>query len=136
MTILGNAKRVQRAVLHDAALGGRLAEDLKEVAVKAVTGGIDSEDWKRYMAIFADNEAQLQRLIGRDATVSDKIWFDESVAYLASNGVCTSPSTARFIDDIDPLIDSNLDPTPGTLSAPRALDIPDPHPEIMIPERP
>ncbi|HEY0407799.1 MAG TPA: hypothetical protein VGC89_18835 [Pyrinomonadaceae bacterium] len=132
MKIMQNIKKVQRAVLHNATLKGNLAAQLKTVAVKAVRGGKDSDDWKKYMAMFADNEAQLQRLLGNDLAAAES-WFPETSAYLVSNGVCTTPSGLRFTENIDARIDDGLDTTPGALSATKALDIPDPHPEVPIP---
>ena len=133
MKILQNAKKVQRALLHDIMLGGHLAVELKEAAVQAVRGGKDSDEWKSYMAIFADNEAQLQRLLGNDAAANEP-WFEGSTAYLVSNGVCTSPSAAHFINDIEAAIDDNLDDSIlNNMSVERALNIVDPHPESPIP---
>jgi hypothetical protein len=127
-----NVKRVQRAIVHSASLKDNLAAQVKAVAVKAVRGGKDSDDWKKYMAIFADNEAQLQRLLGNDALANES-WFPETTAYLVSNGVCTTPSSLRFTDNIDEHIDDDInDTTPGSLSVPKALDIPDPHPGVPI----
>jgi hypothetical protein len=133
MKIIENAKKVQRALLHDVMVGGDLAVQLQKKAVLAIRGGKDSAEWKEYMAIFADNEEQLQRLLGNDPAVADQTWFLESTAYLVSNGVCTSPSAAHFINDVNPQLDDGLDPTPGEVSTDKALDITDPHPEIPLP---
>jgi hypothetical protein len=103
MTILQNIRNVSKAVIDDEAIG----ESLKNAAIKAVLGGVGSQDWEIYMRIFADNTEQLNRLTRREEPLPAN-WDGESVAYLVSNAICGGASTGELRQFIKPSLDEGL----------------------------
>lgn len=92
MKIIKKVNSVKDAILAEQTAGGGSGRGtkgykLKVAAIKATLGGINSNDWKKYMSIFASNEDQLKRLTGRDANAADT-WVKETSAYLVANGTC------------------------------------------------
>ncbi|MBC7911385.1 MAG: hypothetical protein H7Y30_12840 [Pyrinomonadaceae bacterium] len=102
MKILENAREVSKAVIDSADVG----EALKNAAIKATIGGIESPEWENYMKIFADNDKQLARLTTVD---TQNAWVNESIAYLVSNAICGAATTGSLTQRIDPNLDENVD---------------------------
>ncbi|HEX8147816.1 MAG TPA: hypothetical protein VF591_11605 [Pyrinomonadaceae bacterium] len=94
------------AAIVKAGKGSALAEDLRRVAAQATVAGINSNEWRALMTVFADNEDQLKRLRGLDAHVA-KPYFKETVAYIAGGSMCTSETTATLPNRISDLIDGD-----------------------------
>jgi len=89
--------------------GSTLIRDVRTAAVKATLGGKISDEWANFMAaIFADNPAQLNRLLAKD-THAALSYFDETSAYLVGGSICTSETMAHLPSRIDPQIDAGLD---------------------------
>ena len=86
MTITDNLKKAHVAVVIDTFHGGNLGYRVGQLAIKALTGGINSTAWENYMRLFADNEQQLDRLIKQ--TDDDEDWLIQSRAYMVSNAIC------------------------------------------------
>lgn len=115
-------------------LGGKL----KRQAIKAMMGGIGSDDWRAYMSLFADNIDQLNRLTvpqqGEDA------WLPEARAYMVANAICGADSTTRTSLRVDDDIDDNVavavdgkivDPPPNGEQPPADAEVVRP---FLIPE--
>jgi hypothetical protein len=97
-TIYDNLKKAHAAVALDNAKGtGQLGADIGELAVAAITGGIESPAWKAYMSLFADNEEQLQRLISYPPPEQEP-YLMRNRAYIVSNAVCAA-DTGTFVAD-------------------------------------
>lgn len=97
--------------------GSDAAAANKLLAVAAVTGGIKSAAWEKYMTQFVDNsdQEQLMRLLATDGSDTDQGLID-SRAYLVSNGVCGEGTKLRFDENVKTLDrdleDSGCEPTP------------------------
>ena len=92
------------------------ALDNKKLAIDAVTGGLGSAAWEKYMKQFVSNNDadQLSRLLATDGTVNDQDLID-CRAYLVSNGVCGEGTRQRFdenVKTIDRDLEANCEPTP------------------------
>jgi hypothetical protein len=109
-SIKENITKVEKAMADPAKKAG-LGLVLKNAAVEAIMKGIGSNEWITYMAMFADNQEQLDRLTV--VTPNDKPWLKEARAYIVSNSVC-APSTNTqtgngiFNSIIEPEIDKGL----------------------------
>ena len=70
----------------------------------AVTGGLGSAAWEKYMRQFVSNDdpEQLSRLLATDDTAKDSEMIERR-AYLVSNGVCGEGTRDRFDDDVKSL---------------------------------
>lgn len=101
-------KRLQKtdAAMDNPAHRVQLGFKLKEASIKAMMGGIGSDDWKAYMSLFADNVDQLNRLTvpqdGEDA------WLPEARAYMVANAICGADSTTRTSLRVDDDIDDGV----------------------------
>lgn len=105
MSILQNLKKV-----HAAVVAQKMNNDespfgvaLNSAAVQAVLGGLGSEAWKNYMAVFADNAAQLERLTVKKA--GEQPYVSQMRAYIASNGICDIGTNAHLNNGVDARID-------------------------------
>jgi hypothetical protein len=110
MSILQNLKQVHAAVVLDntrAGLGvegaGKLGRAIGAKAVLAIFGGINSDAWRDYMALFANNETELERL--RVRKDGEPNWLPQFRAYIVSNAVCEASTNtytnSRVNEDID-----------------------------------
>lgn len=101
MSIRKNLERVHAAVVIDKvspAPGGQpgdLGKAIGELAVKAITKGLGSTEWKAYMALFADNEEQLTFLTVENPA-TDPQYAPQSRAYIVANAVCAA-DTNTFV---------------------------------------
>ena len=122
--LIKNLQKTNAAVTLDTYKGGDLAIRVGSLAVKAITGGIQSDDWKRYMALFADNDEQFDLLTTVSAT--DPAWMAQSRAYIVSNAVCDANTNTKTGNGVDTRIDTNLNEVPGGNLVPqwRPFDIP------------
>jgi hypothetical protein len=126
MSILNNLEKVHAAVVVDNFKGkpkGALGEKLGVLAVKAITGGIKSAEWKSYMSLFADNAAQLNLLTV--PTDGEDSWLPQSRAYIVSNAVCAAGTNTQTGNRVDTRMGTGLDETPdGTIDL-RPFPIPE-----------
>lgn len=106
-TILQRLNKTSMA-MKSAAHRVQLGFLLKQSAIKAMMGGIGSEDWKAYMSLFADNADQLTRLTVQKE--NDEPWLLEARAYIVANAICGADSTTQTSLRVDALVDDNLDP--------------------------
>ncbi len=101
-TIVQNIQKVQTAMTKQA-VKEPLGILLKQAAIAAIKAGAGTDERKTYMAMFADNDAQLDRLTKKVDTEDEK-WLSEVQAYLISNSVCfpdTGTQTGNGILDSD-----------------------------------
>jgi hypothetical protein len=112
MSIFKNLEKVHAAVVVDKVTGqGNLGKAIGVLAVKAITKGLGSAEWKTYMAIFADNAAQLNLLTVED-TVNDLDYAPEARAYIVSNAVCAAATNTFTGNRVSPDFGGDLSETP------------------------
>lgn len=99
MSIKRNLDKVHVAVVTDTFNGGNFGFLLKRAAVSAITKGMDTPEWNKYMALFADNQQQLQRLTVKDPNEPD--YFQDSRAYIVSNAVCGADTTGQTGQNVE-----------------------------------
>jgi len=124
--ITAKLERVHAAVVVDKlrklGKGEELFGDvLAKAAIKAIEGGINSDAWKNYMTLFADNQAQFALL-----TVpvdGEETWVKEARAYIVSNAVCGGGTDTNVGRNVDIRVDSVKDNVDGSVT--RVLEIPD-----------
>jgi hypothetical protein len=134
-SILNNLKKVHAAVVaqrvtsDESAIGAAL----NRAAVAAVTGGIRSDAWKSYMAVFASNPEQLERLTVEKPGESP--YLAQMRAYIVSNAICdagtnafTNNKVTKAIDGLEgvaenPLISDEVSDPDGTVAALRPADL-------------
>lgn len=126
MTILGKLQKLQDIVTADNAVGnpnsnppgapGELGRKLSNAAVMAITRGIKSEEWKKYMSLFADNAAQLERLTVEKP--DDEDYLPLLRAYIVSNAVCDIGTNTNTANRVDNRIDQDLSDAPDASVAP------------------
>ncbi len=123
--LMKNLERTSAAVTVDTYKGGDLAIRVGALAVKAIAGGMQSDDWKHYMALFADNDEQFDLLT--TATATDPAWMAQSRAYIVSNAVCDASTNTKTGNGVNPGIDDNLNDQPGgnKVAQWRLFNIPD-----------
>ena len=120
MSILNNLKRTEAAVVLDTfknATEPSLGTRIGTAAVAAIMKGIDSDEWKRYMALFCDTREELQRLTVVDPDEED--YMPQMRAYMVSNAVCFSETRTATSNGVD----SNVEPIAGV---PVAADVAEP----------
>ncbi|HLL77839.1 MAG TPA: hypothetical protein VK421_21460 [Pyrinomonadaceae bacterium] len=105
MSIIKNLQKTAAAVALSTLNGGDLADRLGERAIKAITNGMGSDEWKEYMALFCDTKEELAQLtLVRPAT--DKGYMPHMRAYIVSNAVCVAATGTRtangVTEDIEP----------------------------------
>ncbi len=90
---------------------GSMATENRDLAVQAMTGGIESADWESYMRQFADTELELARLTIKDDTMSSEMKAKR--AYIVGNAICGSGTPGNFhmgVNTVDEGINPCLDP--------------------------
>lgn len=96
MSIKKRLLKVQAAVVLDKVNGtGKLGTAIGDAAEAAMFAGIDSEEWKAYMSLFADSADQLKRLTTTelDGEGTDEARYLPRIrAYIVANGIC-APGT-------------------------------------------
>jgi hypothetical protein len=107
MSIMRNLQDMAEKVKGDTEQGGNLGFRLKNAAIEALTGGIQSDAWAKYMSLFADNADQLRRLTVVDEQ-NDPNWIKESRAYIVSNAVCGANTTTQTSANVREEIDQGL----------------------------
>ena len=104
-TILERLKQTDAAMKDDTHMD-QLGFLLKDAAIKAMMAGIDSDEWKSYMSLFADNEKQLTLLTVPVA--GEESYLTEARAYIVANSICGADSTTQTSLRVDPRVDDNL----------------------------
>jgi hypothetical protein len=111
MSILKNLQKAHAAVAVDNVKGtppGTLGKALSNAAVKAITKGLGSNEWRSYMAIFADNAAQLERLTVQKPPGLEDDYLPLLRAYVVSNSVCDIGTNTNTVNRVDARIDKDL----------------------------
>lgn len=115
--ILENLKKVHAAVVADRITNqpSPLGAALNKAAVAAMMGGLGSDAWRQYMAIYADNDDQHTRLSQMIPDEANKApYLAQLRAYIVSNAVCF-PDTNAFVDN---QLDDRVDGRQNTADAP------------------
>ncbi|MEQ1606551.1 MAG: hypothetical protein ABL999_16955 [Pyrinomonadaceae bacterium] len=122
-TVVQKIRETRRKILDDE---GTFAADLRDLAIEAFKGGMNSKEWEDLMKNYADSSAQLNRLCGRDKIFNRSDWGMACIVYVAGNSSCgtdtaTMTGTERGfhrvmseqMDEFDyPLTTPNLYPPP------------------------
>jgi hypothetical protein len=123
MSIFKNLQKAHAAVAKDTFNSGDLGIRIGQLAVQAVIKGMDSQQWKDYMSLFADNEAQLNRLTV--ATLDEPSYLPQTRAYIVSNSICDAATGVKTHNNVDLRIDNELPVEPDGKIV-RPFDIPNP----------
>lgn len=110
MKIFQNLQRVAAAVAVDELAGGTFGERVKNAGIRAVMGGIGSEEWRAYMSLFADNADQL-RLLTTEDSATDPSYLAQSRAYIVTNSICGTITGTRTHLNVERSIDDGLSDT-------------------------
>src|SRR5215212_4675376 len=93
MSIIDNLTRAEKAIHDDivdsenAGTISQLAESVRMAAVSAITGGMNSVMWQRYMALFSDTKEELAQLtVERKGQEAD--YMPDIRAYTPANAMC------------------------------------------------
>lgn len=99
-SIFENAGKIHVAVVTDKEINqGDLALALSTLAVKAITNGPGSQDWKDYMSLFADNQEQLTLLTVPQE--GEEFYLTKARAYLVSNAVCAAGTNTATTNGVE-----------------------------------
>ena len=106
MSILNNLKKIHAAVTAQRVSNNEspLGRALNEAAVLALLGGFGSDAWRSYMAVFADNPEQLERLTVKQDD-DEPFYISQMRAYIVSNAICDSGTNAFTSNRVTDLID-------------------------------
>jgi len=121
MSIFKNLKKVHAAVTADLVNDApTLSALINAAAVKAIMGGKDSDEFKSYMAIFADNPEQLERLtVPKDG---EPAYIAQMRAYIVANAICDAGTNAHTGNKVTSQIDG--DPANNVPMVPEAVNDP------------
>ena len=100
-----NLKKMHAAIIAERFVNGHseLGKLLNDAAVAAVTTGLDSDAGKAYMAIFADNPDQLERLTVPKP--GEPTYLPLLRAYMVSNAICDPSTNGHTNHRVGPQID-------------------------------
>ena len=127
-SIFENAGKIHVAVVKDKETKkSDLALALSTLAVKAITKGPGSQEWKDYMSLFADNDEQLRLLtepkLGEgEGEAKEEFYLTKARAYLVSNAVCaagTNTATTNGVEKAHLVTTSN--DADGTVNKPASI---------------
>jgi hypothetical protein len=119
MSIFKNLKRMHAAVIAQQINGASpLGQALNNAAVPALLGGMTSDAWKSYMAVFADNPEQLKRLTEVRQDPPEPPYVSQMRAYIVSNAICDVTTTAFLNNRVDAKIDGGQGGEPAVPDAP------------------
>lgn len=109
MKITENLHNVRLAIKANP--GGKTDIDIQEQSIKAILGGMKSDDWKTYMSHFNSNEPQLNRLRGLDEPFMKHPtgWGPKILAYIVAGGPCGIGTTLSMPDEMNVLFKKLLD---------------------------
>lgn len=105
MSILNNIKKV-RAVIANQFVDSDVSDagqKLNDAAMEAIFHGIGSDQWKSYMAVFADNPDQLTRLTVPGP--NEETYLRQMRAYVVTSAVCDMGTNLDITGKIDSRID-------------------------------
>jgi hypothetical protein len=119
MSILNNLKKIHAAVTAQRITNNEspIGKALNEAAVLALLGGIGSPPWASYMAVFADNPEQLDRLTVKQDE-DEPFYISQMRAYIVSNAICDSGTNAFTNNRVNDLIDGPVGAMPAPPEAP------------------
>ncbi len=69
-----------------------LAEEFGKLCAKAVRKGVISDEWRFVANEFAENEADLAKLMFQDPVFGQEEWHEVAVGYVIGGGICTVAS--------------------------------------------
>jgi hypothetical protein len=129
VSIFKNLEQVHAAVVVDNFKGNppTLGRRIGNAAIAAIKGGMESPAWKDYMALFASNATELERLTVEKQGERD--YLPQFRAYIVSNAVCDAATTTFTSNKVDPVIDdgfteADMTPDEDFISA-RKIEIPE-----------
>jgi len=93
MSIKDNLEKARKAIIKDVTAIG-VAKDVREAAIEAITHGIDSDQGKKYMALFCDSKNELARLTV--VSEDDADYMPQMRAYTPADAICTPFTNTGF----------------------------------------
>ncbi len=100
--IYENIGKIHVAVVKDKEeRNAKLAQALSALAVKAIMAGFGKPEWKTYMSLFAENEAQLSVLCEIQPDEDEDSYLPQSRAYIVSNAVCAAGTNTATTNGVD-----------------------------------
>lgn len=106
MKITETLDSVHLAVVQDTYHGGHLGKDISDIAIAAVNGGFGSPAWGRYMTLFVDNKAQLERLTVKAA--GENTYYAKGRAYIVANATCGADTDTFTRKGLEDQIEENI----------------------------
>jgi hypothetical protein len=88
------------------------SNQVQELAIAAINAGPGSDAWRNYMELFAENDAQLHRLMAEDGT-KGQANMDRARAYLIADGPCGTETVTNFGNNTTVILDKDLNPAPN-----------------------
>ena len=119
MSIRTNILNVKRKMLNEIdEPDPQFSKAVQKKALAAVSKGQGTPQWEAYMTMFVDDPTtignpdsisarQLARLMGKDNTEGNQD-FDETRAYLAADGTCTTETSTNFGRNASLVLDIGL----------------------------
>lgn len=112
MSIKDNLEKA-RKVVHKDKTGLGVTKELREAAIEAITHGINSEQGKKYMALFCETKNELALLtVAREDEAN---YMPQMRAYTPADAICTPDSRAGFAArilspdiELEPLADADV----------------------------
>ena len=96
MSIRNNILAVKKRMLNEIdAEDSTFSKEVQQKALLAIKKGQGSDEWEAYMKLFAQTNAQLDRLTAKDGTAED-VDMNEKRAYLVADGTCTPETVTNF----------------------------------------
>lgn len=93
MSIKGNLAKARKAIINDPTGAGVAGEVLK-AAIEAVTHGLNSDQGKKYMALFCDSKNELALLTV--ASEGEAKYMPQMRAYTPADAICTPDTNTGF----------------------------------------
>jgi hypothetical protein len=102
MTIQRMIEQIQDRIKNEPGFG----DELRTLAIKAMYGGIQSDDWKAYMGFFASSPPQLMRLTTFDGDQFP--YVRQARCYLVANAMCLPGTDTTLQNGIGDILDVTL----------------------------
>jgi hypothetical protein len=120
MSIFNNLKKVRAAIARDTVGNdiSPLSTALNTAALQALAAGFGQDEWGNYMAVFAENQAQLDRLTIQ--TPGEETYLQQMRAYILTNGICDMGTNG----DLPRNVNIKIDGIVGSINNPPVPDAP------------
>jgi hypothetical protein len=108
MTIRNKVLAVKSKLLEEFISGDHtFSSDIQEKALAAINTPPGSPERREYMRMFAENDAQLKRLMAEDGTDGD-LAMNRARSYLLADGPCGTETSTNFGNNASLILDAGL----------------------------